>query len=71
MDSMNKKLIVTFSNNITCSGIMTVDFAKWNVGGLFPDKEIDISIEEILNVDNSRITLCERKNGEWEEIVNN
>jgi hypothetical protein len=50
---------------------MTVDFAKWNVGGLFPDKEIDISIEEILNVDNSRITLCERKNGEWEEIVNN
>ena len=50
---------------------MTVDFAKWNVGGLFPDKEIDISIEEILNVDNSRITLCERKNGEWEEIANN
>ena len=62
----NKMLLVTFSNGVQCSGVLSVNFAKNHVSQLFPDKDISVNIYEVFEADNSRTLLWKRVDGAWE-----
>ena len=65
---MNKRLIITFSNGVQCSGLLSVNFAKEHVSQLFSDKEVCVNIYEVSKIDNSLTLLWKRVKGNWKEI---
>ena len=66
---MNKRLIITFSNGVQCSGLLSVNFAKDHVSKLFSDEEVCVNIYEVSKIDNSLTLLWKRVNGDWKEII--
>lgn len=61
------KLIISLSNGIQCSGVMSVDFAKYHFGNMFNNSEIHISIMKFNQSSGSLTKLYERIDGEWKE----
>ena len=56
-------MIISFSNNFVCSEMPVLDYEQRNAGELFPNQNIEVLIEEISQMDNSRAPMCERKSG--------
>lgn len=65
IDLKNRKLIVSCSNNLQYSGLMTLDFAISHTNMLVPDVQITVAIMEENGVDGSIIRIATRENGVW------
>ena len=63
----HKKLIISISDQPTCHGLMTLNFAMNFFGKKHPEEEIVITIFELCD-DKTIKVVCERKNGIWEDI---
>lgn len=57
MDCENKRLIVSFSNGIQWSGVMSISLAKEQADSVYPDREIAISIFEIVITNETDFSL--------------
>ena len=63
-----KRLLITFSNGVQCSGVMSINFAIEHVAKLFNTNDIRVHIYEVCEVDNSLTLLLKQVDGEWKEI---
>ena len=63
----NKRLLITFSNGVQCSGLLSVNFAKEHISQLFSDEEICVNIYEVSKTDNSLTPIWKRVKGDWKQ----
>ena len=66
--NINKRLLITFSNGVQCSGLLSVNFAKEHISQLFSEEDVCVNIYEISKTDNSLTPLWKRVNGDWKEM---